>query len=157
MALLPVAGCKFWVSTNPFAELAQDAVTGDFSSVAWIEVKKWTTMGAYGDTAQLISTDLIGEGRTKKQKGSKNAGSMANTFAADALDLGQQKLVTASQSNQNYAFKVELNDKVATANGKREFYGLVMSAQQSGGGANTIQNMDCTIEINSNIVVTAAT
>jgi hypothetical protein len=156
MALYPVAGCKFWVSTNPFAELAVDAVAGDYSAVTWIECKKWTQMGTFGDSSQLINTDLIGEGRTKKQKGTKNAGSMANVFANDAADPGQAKLLAASLSYSSYAFKVELNDKVTTVNSTRLMYGLVMTAQNVGGGANTVQTFNCTVEINSNIVATAA-
>jgi hypothetical protein len=31
-----------------------------------------------------------------------------------------------------------------------------MSAQQAGGGANTVQTLNATVEINSNIVATAA-
>ena len=155
MALYPVAGCKFYVSTNPFAELAVDAVAGDYSAVTWIEVKKWTQMGTFGDSAQLINTDLIGEGRTKKQKGTKNAGSMANVFANDSTDPGQQKLLAASQSYSSYAFKVELNDKLTTVNSTRLMYGLVMTAQSVGGGANTVQTFNATVEINSNIVATA--
>jgi hypothetical protein len=156
MALYPVAGCRFWISTNPFAELPVDAQELDYDSVVWLEVKKWTQMGTFGDSAQLISTDLIGEGRTKKQKGTKNAGSMANVFAFDNTDPGQQKLLAASQSYNSYAFKVELNDKETTVNSTRLMYGLVMSAQEVGGGANTVQTLNATVEVNSNIVTTLA-
>ena len=83
MPLYPVAGCKFHISTNPFTELPGDAVAADYNGIAWIEIKKWTQMGTFGDAAQLITADLIGEGRTKKMKGSKNAGAMANVFAVD--------------------------------------------------------------------------
>ena len=160
MPLYPVAGCKFWISNLPFTELAVDAVAADYSGVAWVEVKKWTQMGSYGDSAQLINTDLIGEGRTKKQKGTDNAGSMANVFATDVLDAGQIRVLTASQDVKNYAFKVELNDKgpgVGALNSTRLMYGLVMQAQQAGGGPNTVQTLNATMEINSNITNTAAT
>jgi len=158
MPLYPVAGCKFFIGTNPFVELAADAVAADFTSQTWIEMKSWTQMGSYGDTAQLITTDLIGEGRTKKQKGTKNAGTMANVFALANTDAGQLKAITAAASISNYAFKVELNDKVGAQvnNSLREFYGLVMSAQEAGGGPNTVQTLNVTIEINSNIVAIAA-
>lgn len=158
MPLYPVAGCKFYISTVPFAEKSTDVVAADFTSVQWTEVKKWTSMGPYGDSAQLITTDLIGEGRTKKMKGTKNAGSMANTFAVDTSDAGQIAMVAASKVLDNYAFKIELNDKTGTTGGTnslREFYGLVMQAQEAGGGANTVQTLNATVEINSNIVSVA--
>jgi len=159
MPLYPVAGCKFFISTNPFTELAVDAVVGDYSAVVWLEMKSWTQMGSYGDTAQLITTDLIGEGRTKKQKGTKNAGTMANVFALANTDTGQLKAITAAASISNYAFKVELNDKITGpgVNSTRLMYGLVMQAQEAGGGPNTVQTLNMTVEINSNIVATAAT
>lgn len=160
MALYPVAGCKFFISEEPFPEQSADVVAADFTAVIWLEVAKWTSMGPYGDSAQLISTDLIGEGRTKKMKGTRNAGSMANTFATDSTDEGQIKMIEASKTLDNYAFQIELNDSdggVGATNSKRQFYGLVMSAQEAGGGANTVQTMNGTVEINSNIVVIAAT
>jgi hypothetical protein len=85
---------------------------------------------------------------------------MANVFAVDALDPGQIKILAASQAVQNYAFKVELNDKGTgggALNSTRLFYGLAMQSQAAGGGANTVQTLNATIEINSNIVNTAAT
>jgi hypothetical protein len=158
MPLYPVAGCKFYISTNPFTELPADAVAGDYTSVTWTEVKKWTQMGTYGDSAQLITADLIGEIRTKKMKGSKNGGSMANVFAIDNLDAGQLKMIAVSKLAICHAFQVELNDKAGaqTTNSLRRFYGYVMTAQEVGGGANTVQTLNCTVELNSNIVNVAA-
>lgn len=159
MALYPVAGCKFYISTDPFPEQSDDVTEADFAAVVWIEVGKWTSMGPFGDSAQLITTDLIGEGRTKKMKGTKNAGSMANVFAIDNTDPGQIKMLEASETLNNYAFQVELNDAdglTGSENSLRQFYGLVMSAQEAGGGANTVQTVNATVEINSNIVAIAA-
>lgn len=159
MALYPVAGCKFYISEDPFVEQSDDVAAADFTAVTFVEVKKWTSMGPYGDSAQLITTDLIGEGRTKKMKGTKNAGSMANVFAIDTTDDGQIQMLAASQTLQNYAFQVELNDsdgKPGAKNSLRQFYGLVMQAQEAGGGANTVQTMNATVEINSNIVTVPA-
>jgi hypothetical protein len=160
LSMFPVAGAKFFVSSLPFAEQSADVTIASFSGVTWIEVLKWTQMGSYGDTSQLITADLIGETRTKKLKGTKNAGSMANVFAATPSDAGQAKLVAAAADDDNYAFKIELTDKgtgVGATNSLREFYGLVMSASEAGGGANTVQTLNVTVEINSNIAVQAAT
>jgi hypothetical protein len=159
MPLYPVAGCKFYISEDPFPEQSQDVVAADFTAVVWIEVAKWTSMGPYGDSSQLITTDLIGEGRTKKMKGTRNAGSMANTFAVDAVDPGQIKMLEASTTLENYAFQVELNDSgggTGAKNSLRQFYGLVMQSQEAGGGANTVQTLNATVEINSNIVTVPA-
>lgn len=159
MALFPVSGCKIYIGTLPISEKSTDFVVGDFAAVVWTEVKKWTQMGPMGDSAQLITTDIISEERTKKQKGTRNAGAMQNVFAADNLDPGQLALISAETGELNWPFKVELNDMPAggTSNSLRYFIGLVMQAQLAGGGANTIQTLNGMVEINSNIVSVPAT
>lgn len=157
--LYPVAGCKIYIGAA--MELPDgDMDASDFSAVTWTEIKKWSQMGAFGDTAALITTQLISEGRDIKQKGTRNAGQMQNVFAVAATDPGQIALIAAEKTLQNYPFKVELNDKPSVGaspkNSLRYFMGLVMSAQEQGGGANTVQNLNATIEINSNIVPVAA-
>ncbi len=159
MALYPVAGCKFYIGTALDTKTT-DFVAGDFSAITWTEVAKWTDMGAIGDAAQLVTTALISQQRDEKQKGTRNAGSMQNVFASLPTDAGQQALIAAEQTNQNFAFKIELNDKPAVGaspkNSLRYFVGLVTSAQETGGGANPVRNLNSTVEINSNIVRVAA-
>lgn len=157
--LYPVAGCKIFIGAA--MELPDgDMDATDFASVTWVEIKKWSQMGAFGDTAALITTPLISEGRDIKQKGTRNAGQMQNVFAVASSDPGQIALIAAEKTQQNYPFKIELNDKPAVGaspkNSQRLFMGLVMSASEQGGGANTVQNLNATIEINSNIVPVAA-
>ncbi|MBZ9600754.1 hypothetical protein [Phyllobacterium chamaecytisi] len=157
--LYPVAGCKIYI--GPAMDLEDgDMVAADFTSVVWTEVKKWTSMGAYGDAAALITTQVISEARDVKQKGTRNAGQMQNVFAVAATDPGQIALIAAEKTNLNYPIKVELNDKPAVGaspkNSMRYFMALVTSAQEAGGAANTVQSLNSTFEINSNIVPVAA-
>lgn len=237
--LYPVAGCRIYL--GPVISLkATDLVLADFPArgdAAWTEIDGWSQMGAFGDAGALITTALINRGRDVKQKGTANAGSMANVFAVVPGDPGQAKLkVAARPSNKrNYAVLMDLNDgeelasvvtmsiatpgvitwtahglvvgqKVkfetdgalpgglvagteyfvklaptvdtfqvsATAAGAAiattgtqsgvhtaiamgtpsyvMFAALAMGAQQQGGEANTIRNLNATLEINSNIV-----
>lgn len=158
--LYPVNGCKIFIGGAKEDQTA-DFVAGDFTSETWVQIGAWTQMGSFGDAANLITSDRISESRTKKAKGTRNAGSMQNTFDSVPTDLGQLALIAAEKTLNNYAFKVELNDKpvtgVAPTNSLRYFIGLVMSANEQGGGANTPQTMNASIEINSNIVRVAAT
>jgi hypothetical protein len=110
--LYPVAGCKIYIGTAMDLPSA-DMVAADFTSVVWTEIKKWTQMGAFGDTAALITTQVISEARDIKQKGTRNAGQMQNVFAVDAADPGQIALIAAEKTALNYPIKVELNDKPA--------------------------------------------
>ncbi len=154
--LYPVAGCKIYI--GPADDLpVGDIDATDFTSVVWTEIGGWTQMGAFGDTAALITTPLIGEGRDVKQKGTKNAGQMQNVFAVYPTDAGQLALIAAANSSSNFPFKIELNDApVGGTPSTRLFMGLVMTAQEAGGAANTVQSLNATIEINTNVVRVAA-
>ncbi len=150
MALYPVAGSKIFIG-GVLSDKATDFVAADFEDEVWVPIDGWSQMGAAGDTAALITSSLINRGRDIKQKGTFNAGQMQNVFAIVDGDTGQEALLAAAQTRNNYAFKVEL------ANGaQRLFVALVMSAEEAGGEANTIQNLNSTLEINSNIVKVAA-
>jgi hypothetical protein len=236
--LFPVAGSHIDIG-GVLAPGLIDLTLADFSGQSWVEVDGWSTMGSFGDTAALISTDLINRGRTTKQKGTANGGSMANTFAVLNDDPGQIALrAAAAGSNKNsYAFRVRFSDAIPpvsstvtmtiaapgvitwTAHGfladtpvKFEttgalptgitagttyyvknptastfevaatpggtsitttgtqsgvhtgstvpqptiayFVAMVMSTPYQGGEANTVQNLSCTLEINSNIIFT---
>lgn len=160
MSLYPVAGCRIYIG-GVLADKATDFVAADFTSQTWVEVDGWSQMGQIGDAGALITTPLINRGRDVKQKGTANAGSMQNVFAIVPGDAGQTALrAAAAPSNKsNYAFKIELNDKpdgVGATASQRLFVGLVMGAQETGGAANTVRNLEATIEINSNVVPVAA-
>ncbi|MGO4839403.1 phage tail tube protein, partial [Rhizobiaceae sp. 2RAB30] len=154
MALYPVAGCRISIGTAVDPASA-DLAVADFQSITtWKEIKGWTQMGDFGDTAELISTQVINSDRDRKMKGTKNAGSMQNVFASDPSDEGQLALIAASKTKSNYPIKIELNDKpaegTAPKNGIRYFHALVMNAVEAGGGANAVRNLNSTLEINSN-------
>jgi hypothetical protein len=240
--LYPVAGCRIYLGLSA-ALKTTDFVLADFpavTDVSWLEIDGWTQMGAFGDTGALITTALINRGRDVKQKGTANAGSMANVFAAVPGDAGQARLKQASKpsNKKNYQVRIDLNDApetesvvtisiatpgvvswaanglangnkvvlqttgalptglspgveyyvvavaagtfqlaltpggaaiattgtqsgvhtaVATKNPTRVYFmALAMNAQQQGGEANTIRNINTTLEINSNIVESAA-
>ncbi len=145
--LYPIAGSKIHIGNAAINDSDADAVEGDFSALTYVEIKGWTQSGRNGDAAALITSDQINVSRTKKAKGTSNAGSMENTFDLIYDDPGQLALIAAQGTQDNYPFKV-VHKNGAT----RYFYGLVMSSQEAGGGANTQHSMAGTIEINSNIV-----
>lgn len=159
MSLYPVAGSKLYIG-GVLADKATDFVEADFTSQTWTAIDGWEQMGSIGDTAQIITSSLINRGRDVKQKGTRNAGSMQNVFAIVPSDPGQIALIAAEKTVSNYAFKIEFPDKPATGSAptpsQRLFIGLVTSAQEAGGEANTVMKLNATIEINSNIVPVAA-
>lgn len=158
--LYAVAGAKIYIGTVAIDVPTDDVDATDFAGVTWTRIADWTQCGSFGDTAALISTDVIDRGRTVKQKGTKNAGQMQNTFAINTTDAGQLALISAANGNLNWPFKIEWDDAPAgddptpTIN---YFLGLVMTAEQAGGSANTVRSLNATIEINTNIVTVAPT
>lgn len=161
--LYPVAGAKIFIGSAPMATQKEDFTASDYSGVTWTEIDGWETMGAIGDAAQVITTALINRGRDVKQKGTRNAGSMQNVFAILSADAGQTALIAAEKTKSNYPFKIEFDDAANSPASpvpqpsRRYFIALVTTAQEAGGAANTVQKLNSTLEINSNIVPVAAT
>ena len=153
--LFPVAGMRIYIG-GVKATQSTDFVASDFASESWTEIDGWETVGAFGDTAQLITTQLVNRNRDIKQKGTANAGSMQCQFAQIDGDAGQQALFAASvgTNKSNYAFRVDGNETGTPS--KRYFVGLAMGFAEQGGSANTIRMVQCQIEINSNVVRVAA-
>lgn len=153
--LYSMAGWKFYIGEQT-APQKDDFAEADLSGGTFTEVDGWETMGAFGDAAQVITTSLLNRGRDVKQKGTRNSGSMDNRFSVLLgvdPDPGQTAMEDAEKTDDNYAFKVEAPD--APENGTPTtfyFVGLVASAQMQGGTANTIQILQASTEINSNIV-----
>jgi hypothetical protein len=155
--LFPVNGAKIYIGSASMPRPDADVSESDFSAVSWVEVKYWQSMGKIGDSAALITTPLIGEGRDLKQKGTRNAGQMQNKFAVSATDSGQLAMIAAEATAYNYPFRIVFND--APDGGtptSKYFVGLVMDVSEDGGNANTARLMNGTIEINSNVATVEA-
>lgn len=152
--IFAVAGARFYIGTVAMAVPSSDMVVGDFSGVSWTEVSNWQTMGAIGDAASEIATDLISRGRTVVQKGTRRSPAMQNQFAVNAADAGQIALLAAAESDLNYPFKIVFDDTPAGGSTptSKYFVGLVLSAQEQGGGANTARMLSASIAPNTNIV-----
>jgi len=159
MQLYPVAGAKIYI--GPAGTVPDDDVdASDFASITWTEIKGWQTMGSVGDTATLITEAVISAKRDLKAKGTRNAGSMQNNFIILPTDPGQIALIAAEATEHNYPFKIEFDDEPAGSAPTptiKYFYGIVMSANEQGGGANTARLLQGNIEVNSNVVTVAPT
>lgn len=154
MPLRPVAGEKIFIG-GILADKATDFVVADFAAQIWVEIDGWSQKGEYGDAATLITQAIINRGRDAKQKGTNNSGQMQNVFVELSEDPGQQAMLAAQVTKNNYAIKVESNDAPPGSGATPTtdyFIGLVMNWNKAGGDANTFKLINSTIEINSNIV-----
>src|SRR5690606_6920689 len=106
-----------------------------------------------GDTANLITSDQIARSRTRKMKGTRNAGSMEVVCDLDYADAGQLALIAAEKTQHSYAFKITFNDAPAGGTpSERYFVAFVMSAGEQYDEANSVMKLNSTLEIDSNIV-----
>lgn len=153
-----VADCKIYIGDAAIDDKDADFQESDFSGVSWVEIKGWVTLGAHGDAAALVTSDQVGVGRTKKAKGTRNAGTMDNVFDVVADDAGQLQLAAAEATSDNWPIRVVYNDTPSGGGtpSENKFIALVMSVQRQGGGANDPRRMGATLEINSNLVFKAA-
>lgn len=144
--MFAVAGSTISIG-GVLAAKATDFVVGDFTSQTWVPIDGWETAGQLGDTAEIISTNIINQGRTVKIKGTNDAGEMENNFVSYPSDPGQIALVAAQKTKSNYAFRVVWSDGVT-----EYFIGMVGSRQRAGGGANDGMMRTFNLSINSNVV-----
>lgn len=157
--IVDVAGARIFIGQTHATKTA-DFVAGDLSGDTFTEIDGWDTMGEYGDTAAKVTAQLINRNRDIKLKGTRDAGTMSNTFAFVHGDGGQAALRAAEKAKSNYAFKVVYDDAITPSTGTgttQYFIGLVMTVKDNGGGANVVRTLSADIEINSNVITVAAT
>lgn len=104
-SMYPIADSKIYIGTQVTAK--GDVTSADFASQVWTEIGGWTNAGAIGDTQEVIEQNVISEGRTRKMKGTSNAGTMENQFLPLPSDPGQVAFRAATRVKAPYAFKIE--------------------------------------------------
>lgn len=143
---------------QPLAAQSADFDEADFAGQSWVNIAWLESIGSFGDEAAEITFDAIGEGRTQKIKGTRNAGNMELVCGIDTFDPGQATLRGAQTEIFDYAFRVTFDD--APAGGTptvRYFIAKVMSAREQLDTANNVAKLMATLGINSNIVQVDAT
>lgn len=161
MPTFATAGSKIYIG-GALSDQDADFILTDFDSQTWVEVTPVTSIGSMGDSAQEITSDVIGRNRTTVMKGTRRAPTMEVVADLDMSDAGQIALVAAEAQNHNYAFKIVFNDAPATGSAptpsERYFIAMVMSATEELEGANNVMKLNSSLAINSNLVrVNAAT
>ncbi|MGB5903498.1 MAG: hypothetical protein WBH00_11630 [Xanthobacteraceae bacterium] len=154
MPIFATAGAKLYIGTA-LAAKNSDFVEADFSAITWKEITPMETIGSLGDTASEITFEGIGNARTQKLKGTRNAGNMECVAGIDYADEGQIAVLAAEKTPYDYAFKLVFNDApsgVGATPSERKFVAKVMSAAEALDAANNVMKMNFTLAINSNIV-----
>lgn len=157
-ALFATAGTKIYIGpAKAFSDT--DFIASDFTSgdPTYTLIGGTTNLGSFGDTSELISSNHVSTARTRKLKGTRNAGVMQLVCDLDYADPGQLALIAAEKVKETYSFKVELNDAPSGGTPSiRYFVALIMSAGEQLDEANSVMKLNTTLEIDSNIVRVAA-
>lgn len=156
--VVPVSGAKVYI--GGVAATTVDTIT-EFAALTYVEIAGISDIGNFGDTREVIEYNVIGEERTRKAGGTRNAGDMTLRMAFDAADAGQEDIVDAFEAagDNAYGFKVEWDDKL-TGSGTNTiayFRGKVTANEVQMGGANNIVERNVTVAIDSPLYFVAAT
>lgn len=140
---IPVAGRKIFIGPviTPPVGAGTEFDADDFialNSDDWMPIAKWQTAGALGGEQQTITTTYINEEWEEVQMGTKNPGTMQNTFGVEDEDPGQIALYAAAGDKRLYQFKIEFPDApVGGTPSYRLFAAYVTFPAEQGGEANT--------------------
>lgn len=127
-------------------------VPADFSGQSWEEIGEVENLGTVGDTSTEISFDSIPAQRTRRLKGTRNAGSMDLIMGIDYEDAGQQALIAAEKTPHDFAFRIVLNDAPAGGTpSERMFVAKVASVAEAYDTANSIVKLNASLWVNSNV------
>jgi hypothetical protein len=144
---------RFFISSTTITA-STDTIT-EYAALVWVEVGEVEDLGQFGDTSNEVTFTSLKDGRVRKFKGSKNAGTMALVCGDDPADLGQKKMDVAEvDSRFEYGFKVVINNQVTSngLDGVDYFRGLVMSNPKTVGASDNIVRINYSIAINSAIL-----
>lgn len=128
-------------------------VAANFAAQSWVNIAWVESIGAFGDEATEVTFDAVGEGRTQKIKGVRNAGNIELVCGIATEDDGQATLRGAQTEIFDYAFRITFDDAPEGGTpSKRYFIAKVMTAREQLDGANNVAKLIATLGINSNIV-----
>lgn len=156
MTIFATNGAKIYIGsaiTVPMGDMNQASFLGQ----VWVEIGETENLGTFGDTSAEITFDSINANRTRRLKGTRNAGNLELVCGLDYADAGQLALIAAEKTIHDYAFRVVFNDAPPGGTpSERLFAAKVASAAEAADAANNVVKLNATLWINSNIVQISA-
>ncbi|SLN19997.1 hypothetical protein ROJ8625_00705 [Roseivivax jejudonensis] len=152
MPMFATAGSKLYIG-GVLPDQNSDFAESDFDGETWTEISRLESLGSLGDAASEVTFEDIGQQRTKRIKGTRTAPPMELVAAIDYDDAGQQALIAAEKTNDNYAFKLEFPDAPAGGTpSERYFIAIVGSQTEAYDTANNVMKLNASLWVNSNVV-----
>lgn len=141
------------------AQATTPANAAAYAALTWTAIGLVTKLPPYGDTASVQTISVIGDGRDRDSKGSRNAGGGEMTVLPKASDAGQAALEAAEATNGYYPIRVVKPNRLDAGgtDGIDYFMALVTSKNEPGGGNNDFITINYSLKVTSAITRVAPT
>jgi hypothetical protein len=167
MSVNTAAGSAIFIApqTPSFVTLINNSASSDAAiisaaeALAWVEIGETEDLGEFGDEASEVTFTALSNRRTRKFKGTFNAGTVTVQTGSDPSDAGQAAMIAAFASDLDYPFKIALNDELTVSGTPTTLYfiGKVMSKRRNVGNVENVVRQSFPIGVNSKIVEDPAT
>jgi len=155
MAVYASNGATFYICET--AQASEPANAAAYQALTWVKVGELESLGTFGDTSNEISWATLEDPRVRRFKGTRNAGTLEIVCGRDYGDDGQTAILTAEESDDEFAFKVLFNDAPSGGTpSERYFVAVVGAATETVDTADNIVKLNATLWINSKITRVAA-
>lgn len=110
------------------ATVDRTADSSDYGAKSFTEMGTVKTIGALGDTSQVINVSLLKEGRVTKVNGELDGGEVSFAVAFDASDSTYSAIRALSNTNTNIWFEITDGDDSGAQVG---FQGVIANWQEN--------------------------
>lgn len=121
-----------------------------YAALNWSEVGEVVDLPEYGPNIQIVESNTLRSGITKKLPGFINYGSLAIGMDRDISNEGQLLLnssIPTAGTNPKRSFRIKINDTF-----NEYFRGIVTSSVAAIGSANSMVGFTANTEINTSII-----
>lgn len=153
--IITASGTRVYIGVAATSDV--DTVAEFAATSVWTEIGLVESVGEFGDESSAVTFEALGDGRVRKAKGARDAGTLAIVVAHDPTDAGQAAIELAEANNNNYSFKLVLPDgPVGYSDTILYFRGLVMGKRKNVGNNSNVVRNSYNVAINTEIFVDPA-
>lgn len=144
-------GARFYISNASVLDTVD--TVAEFEALTWVEVDPVENLGDFGDEAAAVTFSALKDGRVRKLKGARDAGTLAVVVGHNPSQTGQTQMITAEGTKFNYGFKVEVPDAPSELYSNSVFYfrGKVMSKRMNVGANGDVVKRTFNVGVDSQI------
>ena len=147
------------VNTSSGSKIYIGTTAANGASDSYVEIGEVQNMGDFGRQYEQINYSTLGDRNVRKFKGQRDDGNIELELGRKANDSGQAAMIVAMDSDQDYNFKVTLNDDTDTTGSTPTtfiFKAKVMGYRTNVGGPNQVVGARATLGIKSGSITETA-